>query len=128
MTDTAIDTSDWRQAVFAATHDMKKGTGSLLGSIVRCLIKKEALLGPKFTGNATITENGFVICDFIDRNQVLRRDATVGHVSDLGNNIAGLADHCKLSDVQRHELATALQSWIAHDHRPNREKLLEKLQ
>lgn len=115
----AIDTSDWRQVIVNAT----KGNQSRLGALIISILKKDYVLAqkgsvPRFDGNATITSDGFVMCDFYGRQGDFHRGAFVGSIGDVVDNFRKLADHCKLNDEDRKAMFLALKNWIAQDYRP----------
>lgn len=104
---------DWRQTVLAATHGTQ--LGAILWTALDMPVPEEN--EPCFVGKATITSDGFIMCDFRDRNGVYRPGAFVGSVSDLEDNIVGLAAYLNLPADYRAELGMAIHGWIGHDYR-----------
>jgi hypothetical protein len=101
----------WKDKALAATN------GSQFGAIIRCALGLDAGLttGPRFVGNASVTSDGFVMCNFIDKNGQFRHSAFVGSKDDLTRNFRGLSDHLKLNDKDRAAFRKVLASWISQD-------------
>ena len=102
----------WQLDALAATK------GTKFGAILRCAINRnipEAF--PQFSGKATITSDGFVMCNFTDADGRFHIGAFVGSASDLSINIAGLADHLDLSREDHLALCAAITNWIEKDYR-----------
>lgn len=72
--------------------------------------------GPHFVGKAIVTSDGFVQCNFVDRNGVARHSAFVGSVEDLVRNTKGFADYRKLDETDRNALYSAIHGWVAIDY------------
>src|SRR4051812_33874904 len=104
---------DWRLKLIEAT----RGNQSLLGCIVLAAIGKTPKNPPYFTGSATITGAGDVLCDFVERDRTYRVAAKIGDDDDLARNILGLVIHCGLTDEERVEFLARVNRWIARDHR-----------
>ena len=77
-------TSTWKDRALAATR------GTQLGAIIACSLSLPRS-SPMFNGKASITSDGFVMCDFTDTAGVTHMGAFVGAVSDLNRNVEGLA-------------------------------------
>ena len=102
----------WQIRALAATK------GTRFGAILRCAINRnipEAF--PQFSGKATVTSDGFVMCNFTDANGRFHMGAFVGSASDLSINVAGLADHLDLNGEDRKALCAAITNWIGKDYR-----------
>jgi hypothetical protein len=101
----------WKTKALAATR------GSQFGAIIECAlgIGVGQTTGPRFVGKATVTSDGFIMCDFIDRNGCYRHSAFVGAKDDLTRNYRGLSDHLKLSERDRANFRRALARWIRQD-------------
>jgi hypothetical protein len=93
--------------------------GSKTGAILRCALGEIAAPGEnqRFVGKASITSDGFVMCDFIDSNGEFRHGAFVGAIQSFDRNILGLADHLKLDQNDRTALIALAKSWISKDWR-----------
>jgi len=102
----------WQERAIAAT----RGNQSQLGTILLCALKRPADGVPTFHGKASITSDGFVMCDFTGRDGQYHHGAFIGSASDLEGNVRGLARHLALSDADRHELFHAVRDWIATDY------------
>lgn len=72
---------------------------------------------PRFSGQAVITSDGYVLCDFWGRDGVFHRGAFVSSVADLVRNVEGLAEHLKLTDTERAEYLEKWRLWIILDYR-----------
>jgi hypothetical protein len=101
---------NWKDKALAAT------SGSQFGAILHCAfgVEKEA---PCFNGKASVTSDGFVMCNFTDKNGEGHWGAFVGSVSDLKRNVEGLAKHLKLNAADRSALTLAVAGWVAQDWR-----------
>jgi hypothetical protein len=101
----------WKDKAVLATR------GSQFGAIINCAfgIGAGETTGPRFVGKANVTSDGFVMCDFIDRNGQYRFGAFVGAKSDLDGNVRGLTKHLKLTDKQETEFKAKIASWIGSD-------------
>ena len=102
----------WQVRALAAAE------GAKFGAILRCAINRnipEAF--PQFSGKATVTSDGFVMCNFTDADGRFHMGAFVGSASDLSINTAGLADHLDLSREDHLALCAAITNWIGKDYR-----------
>lgn len=105
----------WKDKCVLATR------GSQFGAIIECAFgvgKGETT--PRFVGNASVTSDGFIMCDFIDRNGQYRRGAFVGGVDDLDRNVRGLIGHLKLLAPEAVEFEAAIKAWVGKDWRQAR--------
>lgn len=91
--------------------------GTKLGAIFLAMIEKQRRTRPQFRGKATITSDGFVMCDFIDRHNVLHLGALVCTVEELVANLRGLAEHLRLNDDEAQAMFQKAREWIAVDYR-----------
>ena len=106
----------WQERALEATR------GSQFGAILQCAIdlgnpdhpKRNA---PAFVNRATVTRDGHVCCDFVDRDGRYRIGAFVGAFADLKQNIVGLSMHLKLSGAEIEEFNKVMGGWIATDYR-----------
>ncbi len=85
--------------------------GTQLGAIIRCAFDLERDAEPRFEGKATVTSDGFVMCNFIDRNGDGHWGAFVGSHSDYAANVHGVADHCKMDVEDRAAFFRAMDDW-----------------
>jgi hypothetical protein len=98
----------WKDKALAATR------GTQFGAIIRCALGQNGgFCG--FQGKATVTSDGFVMCNFVDRNGQGHHGAFVGSKDDLTRNFRGLSDHLKLNDKDRAAFRKVLASWISQD-------------
>lgn len=74
------------------------------------------IANPRFSGKATITSDGFVMCNFTASNGENHMGAFVGSVTDLVRNTKGLGDHLKLSDDDRKEFYHTITNWIGMNY------------
>lgn len=101
----------WQDRLLAATN------GSRLGAIARCALGRNADESyPAFTGKASVTSDGFIMCDFVDREGTPHMGAFVGAVDDLRTNVLGVAAHLKLTEAERAAWFKVVQEWIAIDY------------
>lgn len=107
----ATSESSWRDRLLAATR------GTQLGAIARCALGRNDDSVPRFEGRASVTSDGFVMCDFVDRDGNGHWGAFVGSDDDLERNVIGVADHLQLSDAERAEWFAAMKKWVAQDWR-----------
>lgn len=118
-----IDGAQWRQRAILATWNDQAQDWSKLGHLLMCVIGKEqGICAPRFDGSATVTSDGFVLCNFVGRDGRYHGNAMVGTMVDIVNNFRGLADHLKLSDADRVELFKLLRNWIKTDYRSEKTK------
>jgi hypothetical protein len=95
---------------------LKATNGSKFGAILTCAMDPD--MGtksteiPRFTHKATVTSDGFVMCNFIDKNGDGHMGAFVGAKSDLLQNIEGLARFIKLSLEDERELKRIVDAWM----------------
>jgi hypothetical protein len=111
------DRASWQYRAVEAT----RGPETKLGAILLAVLDKQRRTIPQFRGKATITSDGFVMCNFLAKDGGLRLGAFVCDVDDLVRNFRGLADHLKLSDAERKEMFQAVRNWIGTDYRSNKD-------
>lgn len=92
--------------------------GTRTGAILRCALdRNEEGHFPQFTGKASVTSDGFLMCDFIDREGRQHLGAFVGSVDDFWDNVRGLNIALALDAEDSIELVEAFRSWIGKDWR-----------
>lgn len=101
--------TDWKQRALAATR------GSLFGAILSAATRTK-IDAPCFIGRATMTSDGFVMCNFLDANQEGHMGAFVCHSTDLVRNTINLASHLRLDDDDRGALFEVVRNWISVDY------------
>lgn len=106
----------WQDKAEAATR------GTQLGAIIACTLNRE-IDAPSFNGKASVTSDGFVMCNFTDKNGGNHMGAFVGSLADLAHNCSGLADHLKLSDDEREAFYDTMKNWIGVDYHGSLTKL-----
>jgi hypothetical protein len=99
----------WKDKALAATR------GSQFGAIIRCALGRDLEAVPRFVGKASVTSDGFIMCNFIDRDGDGYHGAFVGAKSDLTRNFRGLSDHLKLNDKDRAAFRKVLTTWLGTD-------------
>lgn len=102
-------TINWQDKAMAATR------GTQLGAIIACAIGRE-IEGPRFWGKASITSDGYVMCNFTRADGENHMGAFVGSARDLVSNVRGLADHLSLAGQDRIELFKAVRDWVSLDY------------
>ena len=107
---TATTSLTWKDKAVSATQ------GTQFGAIV-CAALDRKILSPCFVGKAIVTSDGYVMCDFIDRNAGYHLGAFVGSYEDLMNSVNGLAAHLKFTNLQKTSLQRVINLWIATDYR-----------
>ena len=100
------DKMDWRARALAATQ------GSRFGAILRCALNVERDAIPRFEGAPSLTSDGFLLCNFVDRNGNLHWGAFVGSADDVARNLEGLCAHLRMTRADARELADALRQWV----------------
>lgn len=100
---------DWKAKAILATK------GSQFGAIVACALG-EKIDPPHFVGRASVTSDGFVMCDYVDRHGWKRMGAFAGTYGDLINNTRGLERHLGLSGVDLSEYRSTMNAWIARNY------------
>ena len=98
---------NWQAKALDATK------GSLLGAVLRCAMKVERDALPRFEGQATLTSDGFLMCDFVDAEDMVHFGAFVGANKDYQDNLRKLAAHCKLTGEETGELIRAGQKFLS---------------
>lgn len=110
---------DWRLRLIEATQ----GNRSILGCVVIAAIGHRSENPPYLVGKATVTNDGQVLCDFVERGGTYYFNARIGDDEDFARNIAGLAVAAGLDDLERIEFLARVNNWIGRDERdPNRIK------
>lgn len=113
ITTPALGRDSWQYRAIEAT----KGNQSQLGAILLAVLGRAPKHPPRFHGLASITSDGFVMCDFTGRDGNYRYSALVCDTSDLVRNFRGLADHLKFSDAERTAMFDEVRKWISLDYR-----------
>lgn len=111
---------DYRAKLILATHDGEAPLGqrrSLLGCIVLAALDKRPKMPPYFVGKATITADGFVMCDFLDFTGY-HIGALVCRDEEMVRNVVGLVNHCNLSEEEKVDFLARVNHWIETDNRP----------
>lgn len=104
----------WQWKALQATR------GTRFGAILACASERyydAAPATPRFVGRASVTSDGFVMCNFVDQRGNGHRGAFVGAIADLNANVSGLADHLALNDAERLALGALISRWIGADYR-----------
>lgn len=75
---------------------------------------------PAFTGTATITITGRVVCDMFDREKILHHNVPVFDTEEaLIREFRDLADRLKLTDAERIAMTDCVKKWVVADLRIN---------
>ncbi len=111
----AYKAADWRTRLYFAP------TGAQTHAIIAAVLGEEPRTDQLYVGKACITSDGFVMCDYIDAEGLLRAGAFVGSFESLQTNVVGLIKHLQaegvLSDDERDEVLKAWVGWFAKDYR-----------
>lgn len=86
-------------------------------AILACAMGRDPLTTAKFVGKATVTSDGFIMCDFVDHDGQGRRGAFVGSMAELDANLIQLAQHFNLGDAELQQMRELVKGWIATDYR-----------
>lgn len=86
------------------------------GALLACILG-EARPAPYFTGKGVITSDGFLMCNFVDRDNTFHPGAFVGSFHDLTDNILRLRDFMQLSKADYNDLSLTVSGWIGQDYR-----------
>jgi hypothetical protein len=100
----------WQDRAMAATE------GSRFGAIIASALGRQ-IPPPCFHGRATVTSDGFVICDFTDSDGNRHMGAFVGSWNDLQTNYVGLSRHLGLTQQEQGEFANTLEAWAGNSRR-----------
>lgn len=110
------DFQTWRSRAVLATDANK----TLLGCFVLAILGwQHTFKPPRFGSRAVIDKDGIVISHMQNQYGEIHRNQRIGPVQDIIDNFRGLADHLKLSDVDRDEMFGELRKWFLHDARAN---------
>ena len=111
---TESQTNHWQDRAIIAT----RGNATRLGAILLAALgRAEADDQPRFVGRASVTSDGFVLCDYVGLDGAHHPGAFVGDVVDLVSNTINLARHLNLSEIDSRTLYAVVQRWIVQDHR-----------
>lgn len=102
---------DWKYRVILASMPTTTGV------IVRAVLGKRTKYGWGFGINCDIDANGMVRTAARLPNGEVMQGYPIGTVEAVRDSFRRLADHCKLSDVEREALFEELRKWIRRDHR-----------
>lgn len=101
----------WKIRVLNGTH------GTQSGAILRYILGHSNDECPRFAGKASVTSDGFVMCDFVDRDGNGHMGAFVGDVGGLTRMHSNVVKHFKLTAPQAVELGDAIDGWVGQDWR-----------
>ncbi len=96
---------------------LQASKGSQLGAIIRCAYGIERDAMPRFEGKASVTSDGYVMCNFVARNGDHHMGAFVGDMADFERNVEGIAKHCALDADERKAFLATMRGWIGTDWR-----------
>lgn len=86
-------------------------------AIIACALGRDPMTTARFVGKATITSDGFIMCDFIDHDGQGRRGAFVGSWGELEANLIQLARLLGLTTQEHHQVVELVESWVGKDYR-----------
>ncbi len=109
QTDADLKALNWATQAFYVTK------GSQFGAIIACAldIQRDAL--PRFSGKASVTSDGFVMCSFYTQDGDHKPGAFVGGFSDLKGNVDGLIRHLGFDAETAQTFRDLIQGWIGQD-------------
>ena len=83
--------------------------GTKTGAILRCAIGNGGMADgqPYFTGKASVTSDGYILCDYVDIYGEGHHGAFVGSLEELDANLLRLCEHMDLSRPDREQLPEA---------------------
>lgn len=96
--------------------------GTMTGALVACALGLERDALPRYVGTGIITSDGWLMCNFVDRDGTFHPGAFVGAADDLAANIAHLARYMKLGEADGKELAKIMGDWIGQNYRAQRQQ------
>lgn len=102
---------EWQRKALLAT------AGTQFGAIIRCALGIERDATPRFVGKASVTSDGFVMCDFVDWRGDGHMSAFVGSFGDLTGNVSGLSDHLNMTAEERQAFRDLIKAWVGTDWR-----------
>ena len=108
-----MSTATWRDRAIAATRGNQTQFGTIL---LNALNRNQEGSFPQFHGRASLTVDGYVMCDFTDREGCHHYGAFVGGLEDVVNNTDRLAAFLRLSDEDRANLRDAIEKWLGAKH------------
>lgn len=110
----ARERATWQYKAIAAT----RGNQSRLGCILIAMMGLSGDHGcPRIGTSAIITSDGYIMARFQTRDRVMHENAMICTVSDLIQNLRGLADHLKLNEKDREAMFAVARSWVQTDYR-----------
>lgn len=99
----------WQDRAKAATK------GSRLGAMLHCALREE-IPAPCFSGKASVTSDGYLMCGFTSSDGQYHPGAFAGDARDLSRNINELSKHLKLTTEEHVELLATFRAWIGLDY------------
>jgi hypothetical protein len=102
-------------------NDLRLATqGSHFGAVLTVAFHWPVAKGwPAFDGRATLSSDGFLLCNFTEANgSGGHPGAFVGSLADLCRNLAGVAAHLALTVGARETLARVVADWIGSAYQP----------
>jgi hypothetical protein len=96
----------WQDRCLAVTR------GTQFGAILLAAMGRKTEYVPRFVGRAYLTSDGFLMCDFVDREGRYHTGAFVGSKEDLDANAEGLARHLGLSAQDYAALTATIAAWV----------------
>ena len=96
---------NWKTRVLNGTH------GTQSGAILRNALGENTEACPRFEGGASATSDGFLMCDFVDKDGNEHMGAFVGDVAGVSRMFANVVRHFKLTNQQAVALGDALDAW-----------------
>lgn len=109
----AKERASWQYRVIAAS----RGNSTMLGTLVLAILGRNAKSAPAIGENAIITTDGIVVTQFLTRSGKLHKEAPIGRVHEIVDELRKLSDAAMLNDDERQQLFAATRSWIARDYR-----------
>jgi hypothetical protein len=104
---------DWKTRVLNGTH------GTQSGAILRLAFGQNDDQCPRYEGKASVTSDGYLMCNFVDKDGDLHWGAFVGDVAGLARMHANVTRHFKLTAPQSVELGDAIDDWAGSGWRSN---------
>jgi hypothetical protein len=99
----------WQDRAIAATRGNQTQFGTIL---LNALNRNQNGAFPQFHGRASLTVDGYVLCNFTDRDGHLHHGAFMGELADVVRNTDDLAAHLHLSDEERASLRGVIERWL----------------
>ena len=105
----------WVRVLLACEHDK-------LGLILRAALMLPTQDPPWLGPSAIISEDGYVLSNYVDEHNRMQFAARVCTVQELVDNLCRMCESLALEETESKRLFEAVRQWIKLDARPNTEQ------